>query len=189
MIRLIVAFFLLLPFFALAQQPSISNVEEKKAQELKILNKLANLAEKGVEITDDSIKVSPEFQRLLNDKSYRAEVYPVAYTWEQTVKFIQNQELKKAFWYFVNLYPQSDKFKELVIKSVVAYDQVFKMDEVMINSFYTYCYLDPEVSIIEEGKPEIVRPDMLEAKLKNLKEIVGYILHFRDQRLKEKKTN
>jgi hypothetical protein len=47
--------------------------------------------------------------------------------------------------------------------------------------FYTYCFLDPEMNIIKEGKSEITRPDILEEKLRNVQEIVAYVNRYREQ--------
>lgn len=153
-----------------------------------ILKWLVDLNDKGIELTEDSIKIGKEFQKVLLDENYRSIIYPKLYTWEQTVKFIEVQDLKKAFWYLINLYPANEANKALVLKSVLAYDQLFKMDEIMVNTFYTYCYLDPEVSIIKEGKPETIHPDILESKLRNVKEIVGYVLNSRKQKTSQIKN-
>ncbi|MFW6275304.1 MAG: hypothetical protein ACOC2M_01565 [bacterium] len=146
----------------------------------KVIDKLIDLSQKGVEITNDSLIIGEEFQKLLTDKNYQIKVFPEKYTWEQTKIFINQQELKKAFWYMINLYSESPKDKEIVIGSILYYDNLFKMDKVLINTFYTYCYLDPEVGEINEGVPEILRPDILENKLNDLKEILGYIRYFRE---------
>lgn len=163
-------------------QPSDLDAKSSKKQDEMIINWLKDLNQKGIEWSADSLKFSKEFQKVMQDQGYRNAIYPKVYTWEQTVQFIQVQELKKAFWFFINLYPENATNKELVIKSIVAYDQLFKMDELMVNAFYTYCFMDPEVSKITDGKPEITRPDILEAKLRDVKEIVGYILYNRKKR-------
>ena len=38
-----------------------------------------------------------------------------------------------------------------------------------------YCYADPEVSVIVDGHPEIQRPDIMEQKMRDLKELLAYI--------------
>ena len=169
------------PSLLIGQSLGEQSIDKKQANETAIMNWLIELNEKGVEITEDSVKVSKEYTKVLNDEAYRTIVFPKIYTWEQTVQFIQKQELKQAFWFLINLYPQSEQNKELVIKSVITYDKLFKMDELMVNAFYTYSFLDSETSIIKDGKPETVRPDILEEKLRNVKEIVGYINNYRKQ--------
>ena len=69
----------------------------------------------------------------------------------------------------------------MAVRSVLAYEKVFKMDEILLNTFYTYSFMDPEVSEIKDGIHEITRPDIMEAKLRNVKEIVGYIYSYRKQ--------
>ncbi|NOR74449.1 MAG: hypothetical protein GQ525_04760 [Draconibacterium sp.] len=146
---------------------------------------LTELAEKGYEINEDSLIVSDEFLKVLNDSNYSALLYPKTYTWTQATRFIDTQELKKAFWFFVNLYPENETNKKIVVRSILAYEKVFKMDEVIVNTFYTYSFMDPEVSEIIDGKPEITRPDIMESKLRDVKEIVEYIHIYREQQEKE----
>ena len=148
---------------------------------------LTELAEKGYNTKGDSIIITEEFQKILQDSAYRALLYPKDYTWTQTANLIQNQQLKPAFWYMINLYPQNQRSKEMAVRSILAYEKVFKMDEVLLNTFYTYSFMDPEVSELKNGIPEITRPDIMEAKLRDVKEIVEYIYIYRKQQ-KEKPT-
>jgi hypothetical protein len=143
---------------------------------------LKDLSTKGIDLSKDSLYVSEEFNRLLTEEDYFKSIYPEIYTWEQTIKFIETKELKKAFWFLINLYPKSDKNKELVIKSVISYDTLFKMDLVLINAFYTYAFTDPEISKIIDDNPEIIRPDILESKLRTVNELVQYIYKYREQK-------
>jgi hypothetical protein len=75
----------------------------------------------------------------------------------------------------------------MVVRSILAYEKLFKMDKILVNTFYTYCFIDPEVNTIDGGITEVVHPDILEAKLRNVKEIVGYIQTYRKQQEVEKK--
>lgn len=144
-----------------------------------LISWLRNLNESGLEVSEDSLKIGEEFLKMLNDSVYRASIYPETYTWEQTVNYIQAMDLKKAIWFLINLYPENETNKKLVVQSIMAYDQLFKMDKLLINTFYTYSFLDPRISEIHNGTPEIVRPDILEDKLRNVKEIVNYIYYYR----------
>ena len=173
---------------AFSQNKNLNNNDEKQIQEDLILDWLTDLSEKGLDISNDSLKIGKELKKVLNDKNYRETIYPESYTWEQALYLIKNHELKIAFWFFINIYSIDDENKELVIRSILAYDKVFKMDELMVNAFYTYAYLDPTVSKLKDGKPEIVRPDLMEEKLQNVKEIVSYIIGYRNQQEKEKNT-
>lgn len=158
----------------------IQNSEKPQYDEVST-NWLVELAEKGFEIKDDSLIVSKEFQKIRQDSAYRKLLYPETYTWTKTTDLIQTQQLKQAFWFIINLYPKSEKNKEMAVRSVLAYEKVFKMDEILLNTFYTYSFMDPEVSEIKDGIHEITRPDIMEAKLRNVKEIVGYIYSYRKQ--------
>lgn len=158
-----------------------SNTISKK-QVSQTVNMLKSLSKKGIGLSKDSLFISEEFKRLLNDSIYFKTVYPDQYTWEQTIYYIKTKELKKAFWYLINLYPLNDQNKELVIKSVISYDDLLKMDNVLINTFYTYAFADPEVSKIIDHTPEITRPDVLEKKLNTVKELIQYIYKYREQK-------
>lgn len=171
-----ILFILMMPFWLCAQNNG-NNKEEGLRQV--VYNWLDQLGEKGLELRDDSLIIGKEVQMLMEDESYRRLLYPEKYSWDQVTHFIRLQDLKKAFWYMINLYPDNDINKEIVLKSVLAYDQLFKMDEILINTFYSYCFTDPEVSVFNGGKPEIVRPDLLEAKLSNVREMVSYIHYYR----------
>ncbi len=187
--NILLLFIFCFPILIFSQSSETEKYDKnKEVNDAAMINWLTDLNEKGVEVTKDSVKLGKELQRVLIDENYRVSIYPKIYTWEQTVVFIQKEELKKAFWFLINLYPINDKNKEMVIKSVVAYDKLFKMDEIMINTFYTYSFVDPEINIIKDGKPEINRPDILEAKLRNVEEIVNYLTYFRDQEAKNVKN-
>ncbi len=163
-----------------------SNTDTEKAKKIEataqVLEWFADLSEKGMEFSGDSIKTGKEFKLVLENAKYREFMYPKPYNWENALYLLQKNHLKQAFWYFINLYPQQEiKNKELIVKSILAYEKYFKMDEVLINTFYTYAMADPEISNLTNGKPEIVHPDVLEKKLGYVKEIVGYIKSYRKQ--------
>ena len=85
-------------------------------------------------------------------------------------------EIKKAFWYFINLYPEDH---DLVMQSVLHYDNLFEVDHVLLAAFYTYAFADPEVCRIEEGKPVISRPDLIEEKLHTVREMIEKVTKYR----------
>ncbi len=173
---LILSLLVLIPLFLQAQQTTTTVDKEHLKNNLEWLS---DLNEKGIEMVGDSIKLGKDFRKLLTDSSYFNLMYPEEYSWEQTIEFIQKQELKEAFWYMINLYPENDKNKELVLKSVLTYDQILKVDDLMVNSFNTFCYADPEISKIENNRPEIVHPDVFETKLGVVQELVGYVQNYR----------
>ena len=140
---------------------------------------LKELYEPGVSLQADTLLINKEAERLLHDEMYRQTMYPAAYTWEGTAGFIQKQEIKKAVWYFINLYMLNEQNKELVIKSLLVYDKFFKMDKVLMSSFYTYSFTDPEIGTIKNGQSEITAPHIMEKKLNTIKEILFYLNKYR----------
>ncbi len=145
---------------------------------------LKDLYEPGVTMQANSLLINKEAERLLNDAQYRQTIYPAKYTWEAAARFIQKQEIKKAVWYFINLYNISDENKELVIKSLLVYDKYFKMDKVLMSSFYTYSLTDPEIGTIEDGHSEITAPHIMEKKLNALKAMLFYLDKYKPENRK-----
>ena len=156
----------------------ISHEQQNQAQLLDWLN---GLYEHGVTIENDSLIINEESMRVLNDADYRKLIYPKSYNWEQAMRYVQSQELNKAFWYFINLYNVDKENKELVLKCLAAYDGIFKVDKMLISSFYTYCYMDPDVGNIVDGITNITAPNVLEEKLRTVKEIIYYLDDFRSK--------
>lgn len=140
-----------------------------------VLQWVKHLYEAGIVVSEDSIILNEEVKRLLSDEQYRQIIYPATYTWETAKSFIQRQELQKAFWFFINLYLINDKNKELVIKSILIYDKLFKMDKILVSTFYTYSLTDPEVGTIEGGHSKVTAPQAMEKKLNALKEMLFYL--------------
>jgi hypothetical protein len=62
----------------------------------------------------------------------------------------------------------------MVIKSILAYDHALKMDEMLVNVFYTYSFMDPEISVYRRRQKKLW-PDILEEKLSHVKKMVAYI--------------
>jgi hypothetical protein len=141
-----------------------------------------DLYERGVELTKDSLKINSEAKKVLADANYRKVIYPKAYTWQIASTLMKQMELKKAFWYLLNLYSTDTTNKRLVINSVLAFDQLYEMDKAMTASFYSYALLDPLVCDVKNGRPQIVNPVELEKKFADLKQIVGYVQLYRKQK-------
>jgi hypothetical protein len=151
---------------------------------------LKDLYEPGVMMQADSLVINKEAEHLLNDAGYRQTMYPATYTWEAAASFIQKQEIKKAVWYFINLYLKNDENKEMVIKSLLVYDKVFKMEKVLMSSFYTYSFTDPEIGKIENGHSEINAPHIMEKKLNALKAMLYYLNKYKSKdRIEETKKD
>ncbi len=163
------------------------NTSEKEAYSLKWLQ---DLYEPGVSMKNDSLVINKEAERLLNEASYRSTIYPAAYTWEAAAEFIKRNEIKKALWYFINLYTINSQNKEMVIKSLLVYNKVFKMDKALMSSFYTYSLTDPEIGKIENGHSEITAPHVMEKKLNSLKAMLFYLNKYKSaEEIKNEKKN
>ena len=60
-------------------------------------------------------------------------------------------------------------------------------NEIVTSAYYTYAMLDPRITKITSGKPELKRPDILEDLFHDMNEIVTYIIAYREQEAKKKK--
>ena len=146
-----------------------------------------NLFDGGFVMESDSLRLNDEAKKLLLDSQYRRSVYPVTYTWPEAIRILKEMELKKAFWHIINLYKTDTVHKELALQTFVVYDSLIDMEKILINTFYTYALTDPEVCVFKNGKPEILHPDILEAKFNKVKEIVNYIDYYRSTKATAKK--
>jgi hypothetical protein len=145
-----------------------------------IENWLTDLYEKGVTSIEDSVFINAETSRILEDSVYRNFLYPEEYTWLVALELIKTQNLKPAFWYFINLYLEKEENKVLVVRSILAYNKILKMDQALVGSFYTYSLTDPKIGSIVNGKSKITAPQVLERKLQVLKELLYYLEQFKD---------
>jgi hypothetical protein len=175
----IIICFFWLPFFMFSQQMN-DTIKVNEINKIAAVKWLKHLNENGIEIKGDSVFVSKEYEKALNDKDYRYFVYPINYSWKKVNALIKKMELKIAFWHLINLYSKNEASKKMVLKSLLMFDKVLAIDEALTATFTTYIYLDPEVSIITDGGSEIVRPDIVEEKLRNLNEILSYIEQYKE---------
>lgn len=178
--KIIISKYALLAFCFLFSLTTANAQEANSMAETEILNWLEDLYEHGTQVVEDSVLLNEETIRILNDEDYRAMLYPEIYTWQTTMEFMERQELKKAFWFMLNLYMTSDKNKDLVVKSILTYDALFDMNQVMEATYKTYGILDPAIGEIVDGVSHVTAPHILEQKLLALKEIVAYIDKYGD---------
>jgi hypothetical protein len=148
-----------------------------------------DLYDKGVDAKKDSFFVKEEVVKLLKDSAYRREMYPAKYEWTAAIALLQRMELKKAFWYMINIYKTDTQHRDLIVGTFALYDSLIEMDKILISTYYTYAFPDPRVCRIVNGKPEIYRPDILEDGLRTTKEIAGYLWAYREKRAGARKTN
>lgn len=163
------------PLTLVGQDSASAMTDTQKQEVISTLLALGELAKPGLIQQGDSIVESEEFARLLDDSLYRQQIYPATYSWEEAGLLLEQKEFKKALWYLINLYPESEESKLKTIQVSLALGSAIKIDEAFTNTFSTYCYTDPEVSIVVNGEAEIQRPDILEAKMRDLKELLAYV--------------
>jgi hypothetical protein len=175
----IIICFFIFPFLMFSQQ-SKDTVKENEKNKVAAVKWLKHLNENGIEVKGDSVFVSNEYEKVLNNEQYRFFIYPVNYSWKKVNALIKKMQLKIAFWHLINLYSGNDASKELVLKSLLMFDKVLSVGEALPAAFNTYIYLDPEVSILKDGDSQITRPDILEEKLRNLNEILSYIEQYKE---------
>lgn len=136
---------------------------------------LADLYDAGIRRTKDSMHISAESKRVIQDTAYRSLIFPAAYTWPKAIDFLEKKELKKGFWYLIKMYEQDTANRNLVIRSLLTFDNAFKLDQVLISTFYTYAFLDPLVGSFKNNKLQIDHPDILEKEFNKVKEMIAYI--------------
>jgi hypothetical protein len=146
-----------------------------------------NLYDPGVIMTKDSLIINEETKRILNDPEYKKILYPEKYTWEQTIIFIQQNDLKKAFWYMINLYGYNEKNKELVLKSLITYDKMLIVNDILQSTFFMYAMHD---TVLEPNiTAQTFDPHSSEEKLNNLKEILFYLEKYRSMEVSKSSAN
>jgi hypothetical protein len=182
MLYLILINLLFISSLLFSQSPVID--KNKEAKKIYAEKWLKELTEKGIEVKGDSVYISRDYKRAINDNKYREFLYPKEYSWGGVSAFIKANALKPAFWYLINLYSKSKEDKEKVLTFVLTYDKLFQMDEILVATFYTYSFMNPESSVIIDRQPETTRPDILEQKLRNVKEMVTYIRQFKETKKK-----
>ena len=168
---------------SLAQHKLASGTDTSAAA--KFLNTWTkNLFDPGISVDGDSLHINEEAKKLILDSQYRKNTYPEKYNWPQAIQLLNNMDLKKAFWHMLNLYRTDTTHRTLVVQTFIIYDSVVDMEKLLVNSFYTYALTDPEVCVFKNGKPNIVRPDILEKKLNDVKEITAFIVGYRSRKQK-----
>lgn len=170
------------------QQPSAVMPIDTSKQSKEYWNKWASsLLEMSVEQKKDSLFVKEEVLLTFKDSALRKSLYPDKYDWPGAIALMKTMDLKKAYWHLINIYMTDTSSRSKVMGIFILYDSLMEMDNVLLNVFYTYAFADPRVSRIENGKAEIVRPDLLENHLAVIKEIINYIWYSRKEKSKQLK--
>ncbi len=77
----------------------------------------------------------------------------------------------------INIYPNK---KDTIINYIYAYDKILPIEEILLASFYTYSFFDPKITKLDNGKPEVVRPDIFEEYFRRTKEIISIIFSLKE---------
>ena len=155
----------------------ISELDRIEIENKKWLNTLTS---KGVTSKNEEIVFDEEAIKLLQDKSYRDKVYREYTLYDVGLSFSE-MDIKKAFWQIINIYPQK---KDTLIQYVFAFDEILPVDEILLASFYTYAFFDPNITKLDNGKPDVYRPDIFEEYFRRTKEIIFIIDNLRNSKTK-----
>ena len=191
MIRHLIFYILIsLPLYIHSQDEKVYNLSDSadlvefisELDRIEIENKkwLNTLTSKGVTSKNEEIVFDEEAIKLLKDKSYREKVYREYTLYDVGLSFSE-MDIKKAFWQIINIYPQK---KDTLIQYVFAFDEILPVDEILLASFYTYAFFDPNITKLDNGKPDVYRPDIFEEYFRRTKEIIFIIDNLRNSKTK-----
>lgn len=191
MIRYLIFYILISsPLYVHSQHEKVYNLSDSadlvefisELDRIEIENKkwLNTLTSKGVTSKNEEIVFDEEAIKLLQDKSYREKVYREYTLYDVGLSFSE-MDIKKAFWQIINIYPQK---KDTLIKYVFAFDEILPVDEILLASFYTYAFFDPNITKLDNGKPDVYRPDIFEEYFRRTKEIIFVIDNLRNSKTK-----
>ena len=191
MIRYLIFYILISsPLYVHSQDEKVYNLSDSadliefisELDRIEIENKkwLNTLTSKGVTSKNGEIVFDEEAIKLLKDKSYREKVYREYTLYDVGLSFSE-MDIKKAFWQIINIYPQK---KDTLIQYVFAFDEILPVDEILLASFYTYAFFDPNITKLDNGKPDVYRPDIFEEYFRRTKEIIFVIDNLRNSKTK-----
>ncbi|MEK9620444.1 MAG: hypothetical protein VW078_10165 [Flavobacteriales bacterium] len=154
----------------------ITNIIES---EQKLKEWIDQLKEPGVRINGEIMEFNAVAKALISSVELRNTIYKENYSFEDVKKSLEQLNIQLAFWQLINIYPSN---KRKVLEYIYSYDSLIPVDEIVIASFYTYSFFDPNVTKIIENKPVVERPDVFEQILLKTKEIVAYVQEFRKRK-------
>ena len=120
---------------------------------------------------DGSIQFSDETIHLFADSAYRAEVYPDTYHIEQVPQLLEANDLLRALWVLINLFPQDNK-QAGTIAAILAQKGI--RGQHYLEAFYTYVFADPNIMQITGRSTYVKDPILLEKKLEDCKTLVVF---------------
>lgn len=127
----------------------------------------------GVRMDSSTIYFDDEARRVLSDTAYSDSIYRQPYTWVSVVDALKSGNLRLGVYQMINLYPTD---KQAVTQYIMAYDKALPAEKLVNAAFYTYALLDPRITRIENGKPLIYRPDLMEELFRYANEISAQIV-------------
>jgi len=161
---------ILISLFAAHGQVELSQTDQPKFNPW-----LANLYEIGVTVKGDSLVISDEAKQVAINPDLRKIIYPAVYSWQQAQALLVQMQIKVGVWYMINLYAEGGENKNAILQYILALDRKVDMEKVLVSSFYTYIFFDPQASTMKDGKPEILHPEILENKLAVINELSRYV--------------
>lgn len=136
------------------------------------LNLVAQTKESGMIFSPDgSIRFSDETIHLFADSAYRAEVYQDTYQIEQVPQLLEANDLLRALWVLINVFPQDNK-QAGTIAAILAQKGI--RGQHYLEAFYTYVFADPHIIQITERNSYLKDPILLEKKLEDCKTLVVF---------------
>jgi hypothetical protein len=133
----------------------------------------------GVQKDSGRFVFDDEVRDLIADPIKRHTRLKPTFSWSDVKTSLENGDLRYASWQLINLYA-SDTVK--VLRIFLRYDEIIPADTLVTTAYYTYALLDPRITRFENGKPVIIRPDILEDIFASMHSIVGRILDDRNRR-------
>ncbi len=100
-----------------------------------------------------------EARKIMADSAYRVTRVPPVVSWKMVAVSLERSDLRHAAWCLLRLY-STDSAK--VVGVLDLYNTVLPPDSLVSTAFYTYALLDPRITRFEDGRPLVVRPDILE---------------------------
>jgi hypothetical protein len=162
-------------YLLLAQEGKAANKDSANAAIAFVKAWEKDFLDIGMSLDKDSLHINEEAKKLLLDSQYRKSTYPATYNWRNAIELMNKMDLKKAFYHIINLYRTDTARREMALQTFVLYDSLVDMEKILVNSFYTYALTDPEICIFKNGKPVIVHPEILEAKLNTVREMIDIV--------------
>ena len=135
--------------------------------------------EPGVKFDSNKFYLDTEVKAIIQDPEYAAWIYQTPHTLVQFRDALSIKNLRLAFWISVRIYREQ---RPVILPILVAYDELIEVDKVLKAGFQTYSFLDPRITKIENGKPEVHRPDILDEDMQQTNLVIADVMDERQKR-------